>query len=189
MKKFLTIFAIGVLSYATGQTNAFKGADFENFSDFTNSLNSYGLKTYATQDSGKGVENSAALKIETTPTENDYVFTANATEALPEKIKEIILMVNGNADKSLSVNLYKTDGSSYKFNIGDLHADSKINITDSNNYNGKIDTKGKYVKVTLDCTKLKSINKDSSKNFLAIKIGKDVSYNLDIDAIKVISAD
>ncbi|WP_417429626.1 hypothetical protein [Halpernia sp.] len=185
MKKTLVVLALGTLSFATAQTNAFKGSDFENFKDFTESLNHYGLKSYATQDAGKGMGNSAALKIEGTPSGNDYVFTSNATETLPANIKEITFMVKGKADKSLSINLYKTDGSSYKFNIGDLKADSKISQSDNNNYNGMIDTGEKYVKVTLDCSGLTDINKSSSNNFLAIKVGKEVKYNLDIDDIKV----
>ncbi|SEF44422.1 hypothetical protein SAMN05421847_0018 [Halpernia humi] len=185
MKKLFLITTICTLSFASAQTNAFKGSDFENFADFTKSLNNYGLKSYATQDAGNGVGDSAALKISTTTDRNDYVFTANGTETLPATIKDITFMVKGTADKSLSINLYKTDGSSYKFNIGDLKADATIEVADNNNYAGVINTNGKYVKVTLNCASLKDISRDSSSNFFAIKIGKEAPYNLDIDDIKV----
>lgn len=177
---------MAALTFASAQSNAFKGSDFENFADFTKSLNNYGLKSYATQDAGKGVGDSSALKISGSPSGNDYVFTANATETLPVNIKEITFMVKGKADKSLSINLYKTDGSSYKFNIGDLKKDSKIDIADNNSYGGVIDTKGNYVKVTLNCKNLKDINRNSSNNFLAIKVGKEAAYNLEIDDFKVV---
>ena len=188
MKKILTIFGFSILTFASAQTNAFKGSDFENFSDFTSSLNSYGLKSYATQDNGKGIDGSSALKIAGTPVGNDYVFTANATEKLPEKIKEITLMIKGSSAKSLSINLYKTDGTFYKFNVGDLKKDSKVSDSETNSYNGVIDTGDKFVKVTLSCAGLKDLSKDSARNFLAIKAGKEVPYNLEIDDIKVVSA-
>jgi hypothetical protein len=188
MKKIVTTLVLGFCILGIAQTAAFKGSDFENFGDFTSSLNSYGLKNYATQDAGKGVNNSSSLKIVGTPVGNDYVFTANSTETLPEKIKEITLMVKGSAAKSLSINLYKTDGSFYKFNVGDLNKDSTVSDSDTNGYTGTIDTGEKYVKVTLNCKKLADINRDKSKNFLAIKVGKEVAYNLDIDEIKVTAA-
>jgi hypothetical protein len=187
MKKTLAVLAFGLLAFASAQTNAFKGSDFENFVDFTKSLNHYGLKDYATQDNGNGLNGSSALKIAGTPTGNDYVFTANATESIPEKIKEITFMVKGTSAKSLSINLYKTDGSFYKFNVGDLKKDAAVKDSDTNGYAGVIDTGGKYVKVTLICKGLKDINKDSLKNFLAIKVGKEVAYNLDIDDIKIVA--
>ena len=188
MKKIFTIFGVSILTLTSAQTNAFKGSDFENFSDFTKSLNHYGLKDYAKQDNGGGVNASSALKIAGTPVGNDYVFTANATETIPAKIKEITFMVKGTAAKSLSINLYKADGTFYKFNIGDLKKDSVIKDSDNNGYTGIIDTGGKYVKVTLDCKNITDFNKDSSKNFFAIKVGKEVAYNLDIDDIKIVAA-
>lgn len=188
MKKLFVLITLCAITFTSAQTNAFKGSDFENFADFTKSLNNYGLKSYATQDAGKGVSDSGALKISGTPAGNDYVFTANATETLPENIKEITFMINGKADKSLSVNLYKADGSSYKFNIGDLKKDSSIEMTDNNNYAGTINTGGNYVKVSLDCKGLKDLNKNSANNFIAIKVGKEAAYNLDIDDFKVVEA-
>lgn len=187
MKKIFTISALIFVTAVSAQINAFKGADFENFSDFTASLNSYGIKSFAVLDSGQGVLNSNALKIAGTPEGNDYVFTAKATETLPEKIKEITIMVKGKAGKSLSFNLYKTDGSAYKFNVGDLSKDTKVEISDNNSYAGSIDTDGKFVKVTLVCKGLADINKNSANNFLAIKVGKGANYALDIDDIKVVA--
>ena len=188
MKKILTIFAMGALTLTTAQTNAFKGSDFENFSDFKKSLNSYGLKDYAKQDNENGVNASAALKIAGTPAGNDYIFTATASETLPAKIKEITLMVKGSAAKSLSINIYKTDGTFYKFNVGDLKKDSTIKDAETNNYNGIIATGDNYVKVTLSCANLADINRKNSGNFLAIKAGKDAVYNVDVDDIKVVGS-
>lgn len=187
MKKILTIFALSALTLAAAQTNAFKGSDFENFADFTKSLNHYGLKDYATQDSGKGMAGTSALKISGTPAGNDYVFTATATETLPAKIKEITLMVKGTAEKSLSINLYKTDGTFYKFNVGDLKKAVILADSETNNYTGIIDTGGNYVKITLSCGGLADINRGTSANFFAVKVGKGAAYNLEIDDIKVVA--
>ena len=96
-------------------------------------------------------------------------------------------MVKGTAAKSMSINLYKTDGTFYKFNIGDLKKDASITDSENNNYTGTIDTGGKYVKVTLVCKGLADINKDSGKNFLAIKVGKEAKYDLDIDDVKIVA--
>lgn len=189
MKKYSAMLLIVGFFWSSAQHLAFKGADFENFTDFQNSLNHYGLKDYVTQDSGSGFENSAALKITARPSANDYLFTAKPTESLPVLIKNITFLVKGTASKSLSINLYKIDGSFYNFNVGDLKKDSDIEVTDKNNYSGIINTGDHYVKVTLDCAKLKDINRDVAKNFIAFKVGKDAAYDIEIDNILVNGAE
>ncbi|SEF44388.1 Por secretion system C-terminal sorting domain-containing protein [Halpernia humi] len=188
MKKIFTILAVSVIAIASAQTNAFKGSDFENFTDFTNSINSYGLKAYATQGVGLGVGGSASLNINATPTGNDYVFTALATAPLPTNKKEITLMVKGvSGGKSLSFNVYMTDGSYYVFNLGDLSTSPvTLAVSASNDYIGTINTGGAYVKVTLPLTGLANINEDPTKNFFAVKAGKNALFNIDIDDIKIV---
>lgn len=191
MKKIFTILAVSAVAIFSAQTNAFKGSDFENFTDFTNSLNSYGLKSYATQGVGKGVGGSASLNINGSPTSNDYVFTAFATAPLPTNKKAITLMIKGTSTggKSLSFNVYMTDGTYYKFNLGDLST-TPVTLTDSpaNDYAGTIDTGGAYVKVTLSLTGLANINEDSTKNFFALKVGKNATYDLNVDNIQIVDA-
>ncbi|SFI07197.1 hypothetical protein [Halpernia frigidisoli] len=187
MKKIFTILSLSFITFASAQTNAFKGADFDNFADFTASLNKYGLKDYARQGVGEGINSSGDLKIIGNPAGNDYIFTAKATETLPAKIKEITFMLKGSAAKSLSVNVYKTDGTFYKFNLGDVRKDMTVQDSETNSYTGTIFTKDKFVKITLDCSKLTDINTNAASNFFAVKVGKGADYNLDIDDVKVIA--
>src|SRR5690606_15249913 len=94
----------------------FPGADFENWDTFLAGINSFGLKPYATQSPGNGVS-GAALSINTPSTEgNDYVFTTLAHSELPSTYSTVKFRVKGTSAKSISLNLYKTDGDYYRFN-------------------------------------------------------------------------
>lgn len=189
MKKIFTLFAISAMMIANAQTNLFKGSDMENFTDFMASLNGYGL-TYGGQLAGAGVNGSASLHINASTTSNVYDFTANATETLPTNIKSITLRIKGTADvKSLSFNVYLADGTYVPFNLGSLAgSDVVLSPSASNDYNGSIDTGGKFVKVVLDCSSLTNINRDNTKSIFAMKMGKNANFILDVDDIKVIDA-
>ena len=52
---------------------------FNNWSDFTNSITSFGIKSYATQGLTKGYNGTSSLNITGTPTANDYVFSVKPT--------------------------------------------------------------------------------------------------------------
>src|SRR5699024_8001495 len=108
---------------------AFAGSDFENWQDFLDGLNSFGIQSYATQAPGAGVDGSASLHIETDPNTtdgNDYVFTANATSSLPADYSRITFYMKGTADKSISINVYKADGTYYVYNLDDSTSDAII---------------------------------------------------------------
>ncbi|MFV0565492.1 MAG: DUF5689 domain-containing protein [Flavobacteriaceae bacterium] len=170
-----------------GETSAegmvFPGGDFENFTAFTGGLSSFGLQSYATESTGNGVDGSTALSINTAGASgNDYVFTALANPDLPETYGTIKFNLKGTAGKTISINVHKTDGSSYKFNLGDVTADKTISATGSNSYTGTIDTGGNWVQITLDLTGIADLNTtDTSASFFALKIGKDVAYDLLLD--------
>ncbi len=168
-------------------TLAFAGSDFEDWTAFTNTLSSHGLKNYATQSTDG--RTGSALKLEGTPTKNDYVFTTVVPaggSAFVGKSKIIFYIKGTNPSKSLSFNVYHADGSAYsKFNLKDLGTEDKvIDPTGSNDYIGSIDTQGQWVKVTLNISGIDFSNTADQKQF-SLKIGKASACNLLIDDITV----
>ncbi len=168
-------------------------SDFENWSLFTNSLNSFGLSTnggYVSQNSTAGIDGSSALALKGTPTKNDYVFTALVKDGVNLTGKsKIILWVKGTSAKSLSINVYVGTGNSmgtdYKcFNVGDMTNDVTIDASDSNAYTGNINTNGEWKKITLNIAGLK-INSGLDQNLFALKVGGTSAYDLLIDNITV----
>ena len=202
MKKIFTLLSVVALGIsANAQTAAFNGSDFETWSDFTNSITSFGIKSYATQGLTKGYNGTSSLNITATPTANDYVFTVKPTAAsYPSSIGSITFWVKGTSGKSLSFNVYMANGTNYNvFNLKDFTTSATITPTaiqtsgnvgnGSNDYIGVIDTGGAWQKVTLDMSTITSVNvADNTKNFFALKVGKEVSYALDIDDVKVVSS-
>ena len=202
MKKIFTLLSVVALGIsANAQTAAFNGSDFETWSDFTNSITSFGIKSYATQGLTKGYNGTSSLNITGTPTGNDYVFTVKPTAAsYPSSIGSITFWVKGTSGKSLSFNVYMANGTNYNvFNLKDFTTSATITPTaiqtsgnvgnGSNDYIGVIDTGGAWQKVTLDMSTITSVNvADNTKNFFALKVGKDVSYSLDIDDIQIVSS-
>ena len=202
MKKIFTLLSFVALGIsANAQTAAFNGSDFETWSDFTNSITSFGIKSYATQGLTKGYNGTSSLNITATPTANDYVFTVKPTAAsYPSSIGSITFWVKGTSGKSLSFNVYMANGTNYNvFNLKDFTTSATITPTaiqtsgnvgnGSNDYIGVIDTGGAWQKVTLDMSTITSVNvADNTKNFFALKVGKDVSYSLDIDDVQIVSS-
>ena len=202
MKKIFTLLSVVALGIsANAQTAAFNGSDFETWSDFTNSITSFGIKSYATQGLTKGYNGTSSLNITGTPTGNDYVFTVKPTAAsYPSSIGSITFWVKGTSGKSLSFNVYMANGTNYNvFNLKDFTTSATVTPTaiqtsgnvgnGSNDYIGVIDTGGAWQKVTLDMSTITSVNvADNTKNFFALKVGKDVSYSLDIDDVQIVSS-
>lgn len=192
MKKIYSLVAVVAASVAiNAQVNAFNGADFENWETFKGSLNSEfnTIKPYATQGVNKGYEGSHSLNISGNITRNEFVFTSNPASGLPASAVAITFYVKGTAGKSLSINLYKNTTDFYPFNVGNLTADKTISKAGANNYTGAINTNGEWVKVTLDVSGINDINfSNTEKSFFALKVGKDVQYDIDIDNIQVVDA-
>ncbi|MDN4754614.1 DUF5689 domain-containing protein [Porphyromonadaceae bacterium W3.11] len=172
----------------------FPGSNFEDFAAFTASLNKYGLSIGEQSAAGEGRNNSKALKLATTVGDkNSYVFTTLVQEGYSlEGKSKIIFYVKGTSASSLSCNVYTTKaekptmGVDYKcFNLGDLSgSDAMLQPTEKNDYNGNIDTKDEWRKVTLDIS-TSVPNKDAGDMLFALKVGKTATYNLLIDDITV----
>ncbi|MXV37325.1 hypothetical protein GO491_01345 [Flavobacteriaceae bacterium Ap0902] len=189
MKKFYFLLAvIFSASTITAQHLAFDGSDFEDFDAFTAGLNNFGLKDYATQGVGEGMDGSNSLSIVGTPTGNDYVFTATAPEGLPSDITEISFYIKGTSDsKSISLNLYNADGY-YRFNAGDITTgDIVLEPQNSNQYSGMIDTQGEWRKVTLNLENISDYVTDPSADFFALKVGKNSAWDIDLDNFYFVS--
>lgn len=156
----------------------FPGGDFENWDAFISNLNKFGLKNYATQ--ADGGRTGKAMLIKGTPKGNDYVFTTKAIEGGPTSGKAITFYVKGTGGKSLSLNVYTSDGKYKAYNLGTIDgtSDANLEVAANNQYTGTIDTKGEWVKVTLN---ISGLDLSTSGNFFALKVGKEVAYDLMID--------
>lgn len=156
----------------------FPGGDFEDWDLFTSNLNSKGLMNYATQvDGGR---TGKAMLINGTPKGNDYVFTTEPKAERPTSGNTITFYIKGTSGKSLSLNVYISDGSYKVFNLGTVNDTSDVNleVAPNNQYAGAIDTQGEWVKVTLN---ISGLTLSTSGNFFALKVGKATSYDLMID--------
>lgn len=188
MKKFYSLIAVAALSLtAQAQINAFPGGDFENFTEFQNGLNQFGLKTYATQGTGKGIDESNSLNISGVPTANDYVFTSKLDKEITKSLKEITFWIKGTATgKSISLNVYKANGAYYTYNLGNLTTDGKFQSAANNQYTGSINTNGQWIKVTLDLSTKTDLNLSNvGDDFFALKVGRDANYSIDVDNFQI----
>lgn len=156
----------------------FPGANFDDFDAFKASLNNFGLQAYANQvDGGKS---GKALHIKGTPAKNDYVFTTTKNASGMTSATKITFYIKGTAGKSLSMNIYSAPRDYKPFNLGEVASTEDIMLAPaaSNQYTGAIDTKGEWVKVTLN---IAGLQLSTSDNFFALKVGKEVDYDLMID--------
>lgn len=176
----------------TGQL-AFLGADFEDWSVFTAQLTSHGLKDYATHQVGKGMTGSNAIGFIGTPAGNDYVFTVENNKNVPVNADKISFFVKGTSAKSLSINLYRSNGVNFDvYNLEsatgskDLSVNTEMNSqgNGTNQYNGTINTNGNWIKVTLDLSGV-DYNTTGVGSFIAFKVGKDAAYDLVIDNVMI----
>ena len=163
----------------------FAGADFEDWTTFLGSLNRFGLgKDLAVQGIGLGRDGSNAFHLNgTTLDTNPYVFTVNAgTLTIPEKTTKITLWVKGAANKSLSFNVYTTDGTIF-FNAGEFGSqDISLNPAGNNQYIGAVNTNNEWRLITLNINGL-TLNKTG--DLFALKAGSKTKYDIIIDIIKV----
>lgn len=162
---------------------AFAGNDFENYAAFLAGLNNFGIQSYATQSPGTGVDGSNSLKISMASTpNNDYVFTSLTRSGLPATYSKVHFYVKGTSSKSISINLYKTDGSYYAFNLGDVTGNKTVSMSESNQYSGGINTGGNWAIITLDLSSISDLNvTNTSGNFFALKVGSGQPYDLHLD--------
>lgn len=191
MKKIYFLFAIALASFSVNAQSFFAGSDFEDWDAFTGGLNSYGLTDALTvaQGVGEGADGSNSLSIDGTATGNKYVFTALAPSGLPSDITAVTFMIKGTSpSKSLSINIYKSDGTSYaRFNGSDLTGDVTLAEEGSNQYSGSIDTAGDWTTVTLDLSTVTDYQTTAGENLIAVKIGKNSEYAIDLDNFLFVS--
>jgi hypothetical protein len=172
-------------------TLAFIGADFENWQDFINSQGT-GSAIYSTlisQKTGEGINNSAAMGIvgNTSSTNAPIFFIRPTATNLPANPTKLSFWVKGTSGKTISVNVFKTDGTAYIFNAGAVsNANKIINVSPSNSYTQTIDTNGEWILIELNIDGLADINfTNSSQNFFSFRIGSNTQYNLLIDNITI----
>ena len=161
----------------------FPGSNFEDFPAFVAGLNNFGLQTYATQGAtGTGFNGGKSLHIATASAPgNDFVFTTNYISTIPANATKISFYVKGTAAKSLSLNVYKQGTGYYAFNAGDLTTNKLLTVAENNQYTGTINTNNEWVLVTLDISGLTDLNTSTGSNYFALKIGKEVAYDLYLD--------
>lgn len=165
-----------------GAKPLFAGSDFENWTAFTGGLSSNGIQAYATQATGAGLDGSAALSINGTPAGNDYVFTALAASGYPSTPKAIKFYIKGTSGKSVSINVYKNDGTYYVYNLGTFTTAATLEPAGTNQYTGTINTGGEWQLVTLDVSGISDLNLTATdKSFFALKVGKSEAYDLLFD--------
>lgn len=172
----------------------FAGSDFENWTTFNSSVNSFGLKPYAVQGMGTGALGTNSLHLNGTPTGNDYVYTISsaARGTIPATPTKITFWVKGTSAKSLSLNVYRSTTGYDVFNVDNLTTSAvtlnkaALNTADNgtNSYIGTIDTNGQWVKITLNISDV-SINNSNTGDIFALKVGKDALYDLHIDNIEI----
>lgn len=167
----------------------FAGADFEDWAAFTGGLSTHGLQSYATQSTDGGIDGSKALHINGTPANNDYVFTALVPEGFDtSKAQYIEFYIKGTGAKSLSLNVYKAVEGFQAYNLGDCSADKDVDPAANNQYGGIIDTGGNWVKVRLNVSSL-DIQTAVGQNLFALKVGKEVAYDLLVDNFTIVEGD
>lgn len=167
----------------------FAGADFEDWAAFTGGLSTHGLQSYATQSTDGGIDGSKALHINGTPAGNDFVFTALVPEGFDtSKAQYIEFYIKGTGAKSLSLNVYKAVEGFQAYNLGDCSADKDVDPAANNQYGGIIDTGGNWVKVRLNVSSL-DIQTAVGQNLFALKVGKEVAYDLLVDNFTIVEGD
>lgn len=161
----------------------FPGSDFEDWNLFKANINQkFGVQAYATQaDGGK---TGKAMHVNGTPKGNDYLFTAQAKAGGPTTATKITLYIKGTAGKSLSFNVYSAPSGYKPFNLGAVSSTQDVMVAPApkNQYTGAIDTKGEWVKVTLN---IADVPLATTGALFAIKVGKEVAYDLLIDDITI----
>ncbi len=163
----------------------FKGADFNNWSEFLSSLNSFGLTAgLAVQGNGNGRDGSNSFHLNgTTGSSNPFVFTVKAgTVEAPASPKKITMWVKGSAAKSLSFNVETTTGRVF-YNLGVFGAENvTLSPQGNNQYTGAVNTNAEWRLITLN---VEGLTLNSTGDLFAVKAGSGTTYDLIIDNIKI----
>lgn len=177
---------------------AWLGADFNDFNAFLGTIEEFKgqkLPAYATEAKGQGWKDSNALNVKGKPIANDFIFTALDSK-IPADAESITFLLKGKATggKSISINIYNEDGKyDTAFNLGNVGADDLTlekavpsgPFNALNDYNGSINTKGRWIKVTLNLKGAK-FNTSGKGKFFGFKVGKDGDYDILLDEFRVV---
>ena len=159
----------------------FDGADFENKTLFESQL-AYKLKNFVSVATG-GRDGGTALKIETqSEKSNDFVLTVKANSKKFSGKKAITFYLKGKSGKTLSFEFFTANKkNNVFFGLESVSSDKTIDVGKGHQYaNGKIDTQDKWVKITLDISKVTE-KLGTGANLFTIKLGSDAPYNLLLD--------
>lgn len=181
-----------------GKFLAFPGSDFEKWDDFIAVTANKKVESIAVKADKLGWNNSTGLAIKGNPSANGALFTIQKVK-IPADATKMSFLMKGTSAKSLSFNMYKKNGTNYyAYNVASLGTNKvvKPNLEEAvydgvpsgntgNSYDGKIDTKGQWIKVVLDLKDLKGdIHTAGTGNFLSLRVGKGAEYDLIIDEIR-----
>lgn len=165
----------------------FPGADCESEPDLRAALGKQGLRSYAVISRDHAYPaRGRVLSVVKQLRGNDYLLSFKG--AIPSGARSLTFLLKGTGSaRSLSVNVYGdhlgTNGQqSYVcYNLGEVSShDQVLRAEPRNLYKGTIDTRGQWIKVTLDLTAV-DLNTDPAREMLAIKLGgaSDVALMLD----------
>lgn len=165
----------------------FPGADCESETDLRAALGKQDLRSYAVLSRDHAYpDRGRVLSVVKRLRGNDYLLSFKG--AIPSRARSLTFLLKGTSSaRSLSVNVYGdhlgTNGQqSYVcYNLGDVSSHDKMLRAEPRNlYKGTIDTRGQWIKVTLDLTAV-DLNTDPAREMLAIKLGgaSDVALMLD----------
>ena len=165
----------------------FPGADCESEPNFRAALGKQGLRSYAVISRDHAYPaRGRVLSVVKQLSGNDYLLSFKG--AIPSGARSLTFLLKGTGSaRSLSVNVYgdhlgANGQQSYVcYNLGDVSSHDKVLRAEPRNlYKGTIDTRGQWIKVTLDLTAV-DLNTDPAREMLAIKLGgaSDVALMLD----------
>ena len=165
----------------------FPGADCESETDLRAALGKQDLRSYAILSRDHAYpDRGRVLSVVKRLRGNDYLLSFKG--AIPSRARSLTFLLKGTSSaRSLSVNVYGdhlgTNGQqSYVcYNLGEVSSHDKVLRAEPRNlYKGTIDTRGQWIKVTLDLTSV-NLNTDPAREMLAIKLGgaSDVALMLD----------
>lgn len=179
-----------------GKFLAFPGADFEKWEDFLGVIfNNQLSDPMATKAEGQGWENSTGLAIKGSREQNGYLFSVEKVK-MPKDATKLSFLLKGTSERSLSINIHRANGINYKaYNLDAVSGSKVVQANETpmennpenttNSYNGKIDTQGKWVKITLDLSSFNGeYHTDGTRTFISFKNGNRANYDLVIDEIR-----
>lgn len=170
----------GAVEVPSQKNLLFPGSDFEDWAAFESSLS---FKPHAgVAQADEGYNSDKSLSFTGTNTKNAYMFSVGNKSLLPATVKTISFYVKGKSDKTLSINVYSGANDFKAFNVGAISdSDMTVEPSDQNDYNGIIDTKDKWTKVSLN---VEGINMHGAgESFFSVKFGKGTTFDIRIDEI------